>query len=383
MLLTEMEIKLKEQKAGFDEKMVLVNENKELMKAEFKNMANQILEEKSKSFVLQNSENIGAILNPLREQIGEFKRKVEDIHVKESEGRAALVNEISNLKSLNLKISDDATNLTKALKGDSKKQGDWGQVILEKVLEISGLEKGREYEIQVHTHNPEGDWFFPDAIVRLPENRDVIIDSKMSLTAYEQYCSADSDEKRTLALKNHLLSVRKHIKELSEKQYEKLIEVSSIDFVVLFIPIESAYIAAIKEEPALFEEGIKANIILTCPNTLLSVLKVISYTWRLEKQQHNSQEIAEKAGLLYDKLCSFVNVIMDMGESLKNAQDKFDQAVKQLSTGRGNLIRRSEELKKLGVAGKKEMPQKLLEQCDNGLNEKDPKAVDKENGDLK
>ena len=219
--------------------------------------------------------------------------------------------------------------------------------------------------------------------MRLPENRDVIIDSKMSLTAYEQYCSADSDEKRTLALKNHLLSVRKHIKELSEKQYEKLIEVSSIDFVVLFIPIESAYIAAIKEEPALFEEGIKANIILTCPNTLLSVLKVISYTWRLEKQQHNSQEIAEKAGLLYDKLCSFVNVIMDMGESLKNAQDKFDQAVKQLSTGRGNLIRRSEELKKLGVAGKKEMPQKLLEQCDNGLNEKDPKAVDKENGDLK
>jgi DNA recombination protein RmuC len=383
MLLTEMEIKLKEQKAGFDEKMVLVNENKELMKAEFKNLANQILEEKSKSFVLQNSENIGAILNPLREQIGEFKRKVEDIHVKESEGRAALVNEITNLKSLNMQISDDAVNLTKALKGDAKTQGDWGQVVLERVFELSGLEKGREYEVQVHTHDQEGNWFFPDAIVKLPENRDVIVDSKVSLTAYEQYCSADCDEKRILALKNHLLSVRKHIKELSEKQYEKLIEVSSIDFVVLFIPVESAYIAAIKEGPSLFEDGIKSNIILTCPTTLLSVLKVISYTWRLEKQQHNSQEIAEKAGSMYDKFCAFANVFQDVGEGLKNAQNNFDHAVKYLSTGRGNLIKRSKELKKLGVSGKKDLPQKLLEQCDGDSQGDDIPTSNQANGDEK
>jgi DNA recombination protein RmuC len=380
MLLTEMENKVKEQKAGFEEKMVLVNENKELMKAEFKNLASQILEEKSKSFVLQNSENIGAILNPLREQIGEFKRKVEDIHVKESEGRAALVNEITNLKSLNIQISDDANNLTKALKGDSKTQGDWGQVVLERVFELSGLERGREYEIQVHTHDLEGNRFFPDAIVRLPASRDVIVDSKVSLIAYEQYCSAEGDTERAIALKNHILSVHKHIHELSEKAYNKLVEVKSPDYVLLFMPIESAYVAAIKHEPSLFEEAFNKRVVIVCPTTLLSTLKTIEYTWRLEKQQQNSKAIAQKAGDLFDKFCSFLSTFVEMGESIKKAQDKHNQALKYLSYGKGNLIKKAEELKALGVSGKKEIPQKLLDQGD--FNEHELPSFDKGNEDI-
>jgi DNA recombination protein RmuC len=380
MLEAEMENKVRDQQKGFEEKMVLVNENKELLKVEFKNLANQIMEEKSKSFTLQNKESIGIILNPLREQLGEFKRKVEDVYVKESEGRAALVNEIANLKSLNIQISDDAVNLTKALKGDAKTQGDWGQVVLERVFELSGLEKRREYEIQVHTHDSEGNRFFPDAIVRLPASRDVIVDSKVSLVAYEQYCSAESDAERAIALKNHVLSIRKHISELAEKAYNKLEEVASPDYVLLFMPIESAYVIAIKHEPSLFEEAFNKNIVIVCPTTLLSTLKTIEYTWRIEKQQQNSKTIAQKAGDLLDKFCSFLSTFVEMGESIKKAQEKHDQALKYLSYGKGNLIKKAEELKALGVSGKKEIPQKLLDQGD--FNEHELPAFDKGNEDI-
>jgi DNA recombination protein RmuC len=338
------------------------------------------MEEKSKSFTLQNKESIGIILNPLREQLGEFKRKVEDVYVKESEGRAALVNEIANLKSLNMQISDDAVNLTKALKGDAKTQGDWGQVVLERVFELSGLERGREYEIQVHTHDSEGNRFFPDAIVRLPASRDVIVDSKVSLVAYEQYCSAESDAERAIALKNHVLSIRKHISELAEKAYNKLEEVASPDYVLLFMPIESAYVIAIKHEPSLFEEAFNKNIVIVCPTTLLSTLKTIEYTWRIEKQQQNSKTIAQKAGDLLDKFCSFLSTFVEMGESIKKAQEKHDQALKYLSYGKGNLIKKAEELKALGVSGKKEIPQKLLDQGD--FNEHELPAFDKGNEDI-
>jgi DNA recombination protein RmuC len=375
-----MENKVKDQQKGFEEKMILVNENKELLKAEFKNLANQIMEEKSKSFTLQNKESIGIILNPLLEQLGEFKRKGEDVYVKESEGRAALVNEIANLKSLNIQISDDAVNLTKALKGDAKTQGDWGQVVLERVFELSGLEKRREYEIQVHTHDSEGNRFFPDAIVRLPASRDVIVDSKVSLVAYEQYCSAESDAERAIALKNHVLSIRKHISELAEKAYNKLEEVASPDYVLLFMPIESAYVIAIKHEPSLFEEAFNKNIVIVCPTTLLSTLKTIEYTWRIEKQQQNSKTIAQKAGDLLDKFCSFLSTFVEMGESIKKAQEKHDQALKYLSYGKGNLIKKAEELKALGVSGKKEIPQKLLDQGD--FNEHELPAFDKGNEDI-
>ena len=361
MLLTEMETNLKNEKAGFEEKMVLVNENKELMKAEFQNIANQIMEEKSKTFAIQNKENIGLILNPLKEQIVDFKKKVEDVYDKEAQGRASLFNEITNLKSLNLRISEDAVNLTKALKGDSKSQGDWGQIVLERVLEASGLEKGREYEVQVYSHDIEGNRFFPDSIVRLPENRDVVVDSKCSLTAYERYCSAENNEEKEKALKDHLLSIKSHVKELSEKEYEKLQEVRSVDFVLMFIPNEGAYLLAIKEDPFLMFEAFKKNVIIVCPSTLMATLKIIALTWRVEKQQQNSKEIALRAGDLYDKFCSFLIVFQEMGESVKRTQDKYDLALKCLSTGKGNLIKKAEDLKALGVHGKKEIPPKLLE----------------------
>ena len=380
VLLTEMENKLQEQKTGFEEKMAMMNETKELMKAEFQNLATRIMEEKSEAMTLRNKENISVILNPLREQLGDFKKRVEDVYDRESQGRAALLNEISNLKSLNLKISDDAINLTKALKGDNKTQGNWGQIILERVLEMSGLEKGREYEIQVHSHDSEGNRFLPDAIVRLPGGRDVIVDSKVSLTGYEQYCSAECDAERAIGLKNHLISIRKHINELAEKAYNKLEEVRSPEYVLLFMPIESAYVTAIKYEPSLFEEAFNKSIIIVCPATLLSTLKTIEYSWRVEKQQQNSKAIAQKAGDLYDKFCSFLGAFQEIGESLKKAQDKYDQSLKYLSYGKGNLIKKAEELKTLGVSGKKDIPQKLLEQCGQESPDGEPPPSDINNG---
>ena len=365
VLLTEMGVRLNDQRTSFEERLALVNETREAMKSEFQNLATQIMEEKTKALTLQNRENIGTILNPLREQIGDFRRRVDDVYDRESQGRAALVNEISSLKSLNLKISEDAINLTRALKGDGKTQGDWGQIILERALEMAGLEKGKEYEIQVNTHDLEGNRFLPDAIVRLPQSRDVVVDSKASLTAFEKYCSSSTDSERAAALKDHLISIRKHINELSEKAYNDLQEVDSLDYVLMFVPIEAAYVVAIKEEPSLFEEAFKKNIILVCPTTLLATLKIVAYSWRLEKQQRNSREIAQRAADLYDKFCSFLNVFCEMGDSIKKAEARYEQSLKYLSTGKGSLIRKSKELTALGVKGKKEIPPKLLEQCDD------------------
>jgi DNA recombination protein RmuC len=362
--IAETQVKLQEQRTGFEEKLAMVNETRELMKSTFQNLATQIMEEKTKALTSQNRENIDTILNPLREQIGDFRRRVDDVYDRESQGRAALANEISNLKSLNLKISEDAINLTKALKGNSKTQGDWGQVILERLLEISGLEKGREFHVQVNSHDMEGNRFFPDTVVHLPQARDVILDSKVSLTDFERYCSSENDEERKSALKNHLLSVKRHINELSEKHYENLEELNSADAVLMFIPTEAAYVVAIKEDPSLFEQAFKKNIILVCPTTLLATLKIIAYSWRLEKQQRNSQEIAQRATDLYDKFCSFLTIFQELGESIKKADTRYEQSLKQLSTGKGNLIKKSQELIALGVKGKKEIPPKLLEQCD-------------------
>jgi len=387
MLETEMETRLRDQQKSFEDKMALLNESKGIMKFEFENLASKIMEEKTKSFTMQNKENMSIILDPLKEQIGEFKKRVEDVYDKESQGRAALTNEITNLKNLNLKISDDAIALTKALKGDNKVQGDWGQMILERVFELSGLEKGREYEIQVHTHNSEGDHFYPDAIVKLPKCRDVIVDSKMSLVAYEQFCSAQNDEERDLALKSHLLSVRRHVKELSEKNYDQLEEVTSLDFVLLFIPVEPAFVLAIKEDPYLYADAIKKNIILVSPTTCLLALKTIAHTWKVEKQQKNSEEIAQRAGDLYDKFCMFLNSFQEIGDALKRAQERYEQSVKHLAIGKGNLIKRAEELKAIGVSGKKQIPSNLLEQCglDPHGNEVSPTKIDKDglNGELK
>jgi DNA recombination protein RmuC len=362
--IAEMAVRLNNQEVNFKEKLTLLDDAKKQFQTEFQVLATQILDEKSKKFTELNKENIEGVLSPLSKSIDEFKKKVEDVYVHDSEGRAALVNEIDNLKKLNLKIGQDAINLTQALKGGNKTMGRWGELVLERVLEVSGLERGREYETQFHTNSKEGGRYIPDAIIRLPQSKDIIVDSKVSLVAYEAYCSAETDEQRKEALKNHILSVRRHVQNLSEKQYEELPDIRSLDYCLLFIAIEGAFAVALKEDNSLFSEALSKNIIIVCPSTLLATLRTIAFTWRVEKQQRNTQEIAQKAGDLYDKFCSFVSILQDVGENIKKAQEKYDSSMKTLSTGKGNLLKRSEELRLLGVKGKKEISPKLLEQLE-------------------
>jgi len=362
-----------QERKNSEEKLKVLLEAKEQLKAEFQNLANQIFEEKGARFTEKNRENLATILNPLRDQLADFRKKVEDAYVNESKDRASLSAEINLLKQINQRISEDAVNLTNALKGDSKAQGNWGQLALERVLEMSGLEKGREYEIQVHAHDEEGNRFLPDVIVRLPEKRDVIIDSKVSLTAYERYYSAENEEEKEAAMKAHLISLRQHITELSAKKYHDLKEVRALDFVLMFIPVEAAFIVAIKEDNELFREAFERNIVMVCPSTLLVTLRTIANIWRYERQNQNAVTIAKRAGDLHDKFVSFVNTLEEVGKALKKASDSYEEAYKHLSSGRGNLVRRAEAFKALGVKTNKNLPQALL---DNAIPDEEIPAIE-------
>jgi DNA recombination protein RmuC len=288
------------------------------------------------------------------------------VYVSESKDRASLSAELNILKQINQRMSEEAVNLTSALKGGSQTQGAWGQLALERVLEMSGLEKGREYEIQVHTHDEEGNRFLPDVIVRLPEKRDVVIDSKVSLTAYERYCSTGNEEEKRTAMKAHLTSVRQHIAELGAKRYQDLREVRTLDFVLLFIPVEAAFVLAIKEDASLFREAFEKNIILVCPSTLLVTLRTVANIWRYERQNRNAVKIAKQAGALHDKFVSFVNTLEEVGRSLKKASDSYEEAYRQLATGRGNLVGRAEAFKALGVKAGKSFSQSVLDDAAAG-----------------
>jgi DNA recombination protein RmuC len=359
--LAQLGVRLTEDHRLMEEKLSFINDSREQLKHEFQVLAGQIIDERSKIFTAQNKDNLDLVLSPLREQLKDFKSKVEDVYVKESEGRAALVNEIGHLKNISLQMSTDADNLAQALKGDNKAQGQWGECILERVLEMSGLERGREFETQFHTLDANGGCYIPDAVVHLPHQRDVVVDSKVSLSDYEAYCSAVSDAERSDSLKNHLQSIRRHIQNLSGKQYDQLPEIHSLDYVLLFIPIEAAFVAALKADNTLFSDAFTKNIILVCPSTLLVTLKVIGFTWRIQQQTDNAQVIAHKAADLYDKFCQFLGVLQEVGESIKKASTKYDSAIKIVSTGKGNLIKRAEEFKGLGIKGKKEIPVEFLE----------------------
>ena len=271
-----------------------------------------------------------------------------------------MLTEIVHLKSLNERISEDAINLTNALKGQSKTRGAWGEMILERVLEESGLHKGREYEVQTMYASGEGQRRHPDVIVHLPEGKDIVIDSKVSLKAYEKYCSADTDEKREKRLKEHLFSIRTHIKTLSDKRYEELDGISTLDFVIMFLPVEGAFWAAIESEQELFNEAFDKNIMLVSPSTLLATLRIINNIWRYEDQNKNALIIAKKAGDLYDKFVGFVEALDDVGLKLDKAQDSYKMARNRLVDGKGNLVRRTEELLQLGVKAQKELPEGLV-----------------------
>ena len=361
--MSELDTRLEDERKNGEEKLILLQEARDQLKLEFQNVANKIFEDKSQKLTEQNKENIEGVLKPMREQLVDFKKKVEDVYDKESKDRVSLLTEIIHLKSLNERISEDAINLTNALKGQSKTRGSWGEMILERVLEESGLHKGREYEVQVMYASDEGQRRHPDVIVHLPEGKDIVIDSKVSLTAYEKYCSADTDEKREKRLKEHLISIRTHIKDLSEKRYEELEGITTLDFVLMFLPIEGAFWTAIESEQGLFNEAFNKNIMLVSPSTLLATLRIINNIWRYEDQNKNAMIIAKKAGDLYGKFVGFVEALEDVGQKIGKAQESYKTARDRLSKGKGNLVRRTEELKQLGVKAKKELPEGLVVQA--------------------
>ncbi|HRF65934.1 MAG TPA: DNA recombination protein RmuC [Ignavibacteria bacterium] len=328
---------------------------------EFENLAGRILEDKSRKFTEQNKENLDTILNPLKERIADFEKKVNDVYITETKERAALAEQLRYLHELNKQMSEEANNLTKALKGDTKTQGNWGEYILESILEKSGLVKGREFVIQETIKSDDGMNLRPDVIVNLPDNKSMIIDSKVSLTAYESYCSSDEKPVKEKALAEHINSIRKHIKGLSPKEYQNLYGLQSLDFVLMFIPIEPAFALAVQNDAALFYDAFGKNIIIVSPSTLLATLRTISSIWKQEKQNRNALEIAKKGGELYDKLSAFVDDLIEVGTRMKRANESYESAMKKLSEGRGNIIGRAENLKLMGAKASKSIDPRIVE----------------------
>ncbi len=343
-----------------EQKMELENLQERFAK-EFENLANRILDEKSQKFVEQNRSNMDVILNPLKEKIQDFEKKVDAAYRQESVERNSLRGEIKNLMELNQRINEEAENLTRALKGDTKKQGNWGEFILEKILESSGLEKGREYDTQFSITDDEGRRFQPDVIVRLPDEKHIIVDSKVSLVAYEAMVNATSDVDRDRFMKDHLMSVRNHIKGLSEKSYDQLPGLSSPDFVLLFIPIESSFGVTFQADRDLFTFAWERRIIMVSPSTLLATLRTIASVWKQDRQTKNALEIARVGGGLYDKFKGFLDDMIEVGRKMELAKTTYADAMSKLHTGSGNIIRRVEDLKRLGAKTNKELPAALVE----------------------
>ena len=360
--LSASETKLLNLQKRLDDEKQEIEELQVKFTKEFENLANKILDEKSVKFTEQNRENLDQILRPLSEKIKDFEKKVEDKYLKESNERASLVQQIKTLHELNQQMSKDATNLTKALKGDSQTRGSWGEFILESVLEKSGLTKDREYKIQESFKSPDGKLQKPDVIVDLPDDKNIIIDSKVSLVAYEQFSSTDNETESSVSLKEHIRSIRNHIKELGEKNYQSLYDLNSPDFVLMFVPIEPAFALAVQNDPNLFYEAFEKNIVIVSPTTLLATLRTIASIWKQEKQNKNALEIARQSGDLYDKFVGFVEDLSLVGSNIKTTQGNYDKAMKKLSEGRGNLIKKVENIKELGAKTTKSLPQSLLDE---------------------
>jgi len=353
---------LKNLREKLETNKIEVKELQEKFTKDFEILASKILEEKSSKFTAKNQENIQSILAPLQEKIHHFEKKVEDTHKESIDRHAALRQQIIGLAELNKKMSNEALNLTRALKGDSKTQGNWGELILERVLEKSGLEKGREYELE-KSFNVDDDKRSrrrPDVIIHLPDNKKMIIDSKVSLTAYEQYVNAETEEDRSTYLKSHLLSLHRHVTQLSAKQYETLYEIESPDFVLLFVPIEPAFAVAINADEQLYNKAFEKNIVIVTPSTLLATLRTIDSMWNNEKQQRNAIEIARQAGALYDKFEGLYQDLLNIGKKLDGAKADYSKAINKLSEGRGNLISSIQKIKTMGAKAKKALPEDVL-----------------------
>ena len=337
----------------------------EKFQIQFKNLANEILEEKTRKFTDQNKINLSEILNPLKDKISEFEKKVEQTNKESIERNSALKEQISGLKELNQQITKEAENLTKALKGESKTQGNWGEYILETILEKSGLTKGEQYEVQVSVTNQDGKRLQPDVIIRLPEQKNIIIDSKVSLTAYEKYVNAEDAREKDIEIRNHLLSIRSHIKGLSEKSYQSMYEMGSLDFVLLFMPIEPAFSLAVQHDAELFNDAYDKNIVIVSPSTLIATLRTIASIWRQENQNRNALEIAQQGGQLYDKFKAFTDDLIKVGENLHTTKNNYDLAMNKLSAGKGNLVSRADKLRELGAKATKSIDSRLLDRAND------------------
>ncbi len=346
------------------EKLSLLNDAREQLRLQFAELASGILEEKSASFSKESQEKFAILLSPFHEQLSSFRQKVDEIHHTDTRDRAALQREIASLRSLNQQMSTEAVNLTKALKGDKRIQGTWGELVLERVLEQSALRRGVEYETQTVFRDERNHFQRPDVIVHLPEGRDIIIDSKVSLIAWERYVSCEDEEEQNVFLQSHVKAIREHVRLLGKKDYGSLAAIRSLDFVLMFMPVEAAFLAAFQADDTLFAEAINRNIILVSPTTLLTTLRTIESIWRYEKQSRNAREIAEKAAALYDKFCSFTEDMERMGKQMNVLQNSYESAMIRLSQGRGNLISRVERFPQMGVKAKKKIPKVILNQAD-------------------
>lgn len=331
----------------------------ELAKNEFQNLANKILEEKTEKFTEQNQLQLKTILHPLQEKINDFEKKVENTHKESIDYHAALRQQIIGLQDLNKQMSKETLNLTKALKGDNKIQGNWGELVLERVLEKSGLEKGREYEVQ-KSHQTEDGRLQPDVVINLPDGKKMVIDSKVSLNAYERLINEEEEALKPLHLKEHVLSLKRHVEQLSSKNYQSLYHIESPDFVLLFVPIEPAFAIALNDDTHLYNKAFEKNIIIVTPSTLLATLKTIDSMWTNQKQQDNAVEIARQAGALYDKFDGFVTDLLKIGKKMEEAKTEYEGAMNKLITGKGNLVNSVQKLKLMGAKAKKSLPENLI-----------------------
>ena len=351
-----LEEKLSSQQQQFESQLKLLQDAKQILTQEFENLANRIFDEKQTKFSAQSKEALEVSLSPLRRDIGDFRKQVESVYDKENANRNKLVGQISELQKQTMQISADAVSLANALRGDNKAQGNWGEFVLEKLLEDSGLTNGREYDTQVALKDEDGRRRNPDVVIHLPEGRDIVIDAKVSLVDYERYFHAEDEDTKQQCLNQHLASLKAHIRGLSGKDYESLEGVNSLDFVLIFIPVESAFMLALDQAPDMMRDAYDRGIIVVSPSTLMVTLRTIKNLWRYADQNLNAQVIADKAGGLYDQFVLYIEALEDVGRHLDKSREVWDTAHKRLVSGRGNLVRRSEELKKLGAKAKKSIP---------------------------
>lgn len=358
---TELQTRLEQERKNFAEQLALLQNAKADLAREFENLANKIFENKQQQFSANSKTLLDNTLDPLKLQLNEFRKKVEDVYEKENAERNRLAGQVQELQKQAQKIGEDAVNLAQALKGNTKAQGNWGEVVLERLLEESGLQKGREYDTQVNFTGNDGSRLMPDVIIHLPENKDIVIDAKCSLVDYEKYCSSDDEFERKQYLAAHINSLRSHIKGLSIKNYEKIEGIKALDFVFIFIPIEAAFMLALQHEPALYREAYDRHIVLVSPTTLLATLRTVENIWRYEKQNKNAERIAKDAGALHDQFVLLLESLDAIGNAINKTQEAYTKARERLHSGRGNLVKRVDDIRRLGAKTKKSIAGHLLE----------------------